>query len=128
MLNEAGVDGILYRNAVPDFSPVSRAEVEIDYMLGGNGATGNKARDLNFQQANAKLAEKLNESPQLAQAFGMEAGNIKVSDIEKYRVKNDLTWHELNDGRTVQLVPSEINSSFGHLGGVGEINAGIYKK
>lgn len=58
----------------------------------------------------------------------MEAGNIKVSDIEKYRVKNDLTWHELNDGRTVQLVPSEINSSFGHLGGVGEINAGIYKK
>lgn len=128
MLNEAGVDGILYRNAVPDFSPVSRAEVEIDYMLEGNGATGNKARDLNFQQANAKLAEKLNESPQLAQAFGMEAGNIKVSDIEKYRVKNDLTWHELNDGRTVQLVPSEINSSFGHLGGVGEINAGIYKK
>ena len=33
LLNEAGVDGILYKNAVPDFSPVSRAEVEIDYML-----------------------------------------------------------------------------------------------
>lgn len=55
----------------------------------------------------------------------MEAGNIKVSDIEKYRVKNNLTWHELNDGKTVQLVPSEINSSFGHLGGVGEINVGM---
>lgn len=128
LLNEAGVDGILYRNAVPDFSPVSRAEVEIDYMLGGIGADGNKARELNFQQANARLVEQLNESPELAQAFGMEAGNIKVSDIEKYRVKNNLTWHELNDGRTLQLVPSEINSSFGHLGGVGEINAGLYKQ
>ena len=128
LLNEAGVDGVLYKNAVPDFSPFSKAEVEIDHMVGGNGANGNKARNLNFQQANSKLAEQLNESSELAQVFGMEAGNIKASDIEKYRVKNDLTWHELNDGRTLQLVPTKINSSFGHLGGVGEINAGIYKK
>lgn len=43
-------------------------------------------------------------------------------------MKNNLTWHELNDGRTLQRVPSEINSSFGHLGGVGEISAGLYEQ
>ena len=29
--------------------------------------------------------------------------------------------------KTIQLVPSEINGKFGHLGGVGEINAGAFK-
>ncbi|AHC43906.1 conserved protein of unknown function [Bacillus velezensis] len=27
----------------------------------------------------------------------------------------------------MQLVPTKINSEFGHLGGVGEINAGAFK-
>ncbi|MCX2822932.1 HNH endonuclease [Bacillus amyloliquefaciens] len=40
--------------------------------------------------------------------------------------KNKLTWHELNDVKTMQLVPTKINSEFGHLGGVGEINAGAF--
>ena len=41
-------------------------------------------------------------------------------------MKNKLTWHELNDGVTIQLVPTEINKG-GHLGGVGEINAGAFE-
>ncbi len=128
LLKDAGVGGVTYKNGVPDFTPFSKAEVEIDHMLGGKGTMGNKARDLNFQQANSKLAKELNNSSELAKSFGMEPGNIKPSDIEKYRVKNNLTWHELNDCKTIQLVPSEINSSFGHLGGVGEINTGAFIK
>jgi NAD+--asparagine ADP-ribosyltransferase len=31
--------------------------------------------------------------------------------------------HELNDVKTMQLVPTEVNSDIGHLGGIGEINA-----
>ena len=38
-----------------------------------------------------------------------------------------LTWHELNDVKTIQLVPTEVNGKFGHLGGVREINAGAFK-
>lgn len=128
LLDEVGVDGVLYKNAVPDFSPFAKAEVEIEHMVGGKGANGNKAKNLNFQQANSKLAEKLNKNPELANKFGMQAGNIKPSDIEKFRVKNDLTWHELNDTKTMQLVPMEINNTFGHLGGIGEINAGAYER
>nr|WP_246438630.1 HNH endonuclease [Listeria portnoyi] len=128
LLKDADVEGVYYKNGVPDFSPFSKAEIEIDHMHGGKGSMGSKARDLNFKQANLKLVEQLNKSPELAKSFGMEAGNIKPKDIEKYRVKNKLTWHELNDTKTMQLVPSEINRSFGHLGGVGEINAGAVIK
>lgn len=42
-------------------------------MLGGKGAKGNTARDYNFKQANERLADQLNNSPELANQFGMEA-------------------------------------------------------
>ncbi|MGG0656875.1 HNH endonuclease [Rummeliibacillus pycnus] len=127
ILDKAGIDGIEYKNAVPDFSPVSKAQLEIDHMNGGTGSrNGNRARRSNFAQANEKLAEQLNKSPELAKQFVMTPGNIRAGNIEEYRLANNLTWHELNDGKTMQLVPSVINSKFGHLGGVGEINAGAY--
>ncbi|NLL05737.1 MAG: HNH endonuclease [Clostridiaceae bacterium] len=127
ILDESGIDGIEYRNAVPDFSPVAKAQFEIDYMLGGIGGNGGKARLNNFAQADEKLANQLNESPELAHKFGVKSGKITAKDIQIYRDKNELTWHEVNDCKTIQLVPSKINSTFGHLGGVGEINAGAFE-
>ena len=128
ILDESGIDGIEYRNAVPDFLPTAKAQVEIDYMLGGNDSKlGSKARDENFAQADIKLAKQLNKSPKLAHNFGMKSGGIKSIDIKNYRKKNKLTWHEVNNCKTIQLVPSKINSTFGHLGGIGEINAGAFK-
>ncbi|RJG14927.1 HNH endonuclease [Paenibacillus thiaminolyticus] len=127
ILDEAGIDGIQYKNAIPDLSPVANAEVEIEYMLGGKGTYGGKARRENFIQSDQKLAEQLNNSPELARQFGMESGRISAKDIKVYREKNKLTWHELNDVKTMQLVPTNINSTFGHLGGVGEINAGAFE-
>ncbi|ATP40173.1 hypothetical protein CSE16_09005 [Solibacillus sp. R5-41] len=127
ILGQADIDGIQYKNAVPDFSPVAKAQFEIDHMVGGIGKNGTKARAINFKQADQKLAEQLNNSPELANKFGMTPGKIKAGDIADYREEYKLTWHELNDVKTIQLVPSEINSKFGHLGGVGEINAGAFK-
>lgn len=48
---------------------------------------------------------------------------VSVQDIVAWRKENNLTWHECNDTKTMQAIPSKINSVFGHLGGVGEINA-----
>ena len=48
-----------------------------------------------------------------------------ASDVRKYRKSNGLTWHEMNDLKHMQLVPSEVNATFGHLGGCGEYNAMI---
>ena len=126
ILDEAGIEGIQYKNGIPDFSPVSKAQFKIDHMLGGNGKRGTDARRANFAQADQKLADKLNVSPEMAWEFGMEPGGIKARDIERYREKYKLTWHELNDVKTIQLVPSVINNKFGHLGGVREINAGAF--
>ena len=128
LLDEVGIDGIEYRNAVPDFSPTAKAQVEINYMLGGTGNYGGKARKANFDQSDQKLADQLNNSPEFAKQFGMESGNISSRDIKKYREINKLTWHELNDVKTMQLVPTEINRDFGHLGGVGEINEDYIKQ
>lgn len=95
-------------------------------MLGGTGKRGTDARRANFAQTNQKLAEQLNNSPELAQQFGMESGRITAKNIDKFRIDNNLTWHELNDVKTIQLVHSSINSTFGHTGGIGEINAGAF--
>lgn len=49
ILDEMDVKGIQYKNGVPDFSPVSKAQMEIDRMYGGTGSKhGNKARRSNF--------------------------------------------------------------------------------
>ena len=96
-------------------------------MLGGKWDLGGKASTNNFVQSDHKLADQLKNSPELARQLGMGTGGITARDIEKYRSKNKLTWHELNDVKTVQLVPTEINGKFGHLGGVGEINAGAFE-
>jgi hypothetical protein len=119
ILDAAGIEGIQYKNGVPDFSPVSVAEVEIVNMNKGRyGKLGN------FRQADQALADKINESPELSAKFGLPSGNVEFSDIAKYRSDKNLVWHELNNVKTVQLVPSEINDTFLHLGGVGEINRG----
>ena len=63
-------------------------------------------RKANFRQAPEFLAREL--------------GKIR-REIVKFRKENKLTWHEINDMTSMQLVPSIINSKFGHLGGVSEV-------
>lgn len=71
ILDEAGITGIHYKNGIPDFSPVAKAQVEINYMLGGKSVYGGKARRTNFTQSDQKLADQLNGSSELAKQFGM---------------------------------------------------------
>lgn len=118
IFDEVGIDGIKYRNAVPDFSPVSKLELDgIDMTNGRTGANGT------YNQANNLFAKMLNDSPELAAEFGMFPKNGKkfsASDVSRYMSANKLTWHELNDLTTVQMVPTKVNSVFGHLGGISE--------
>ena len=118
ILDSAGIDGIEYKNAVPDFSPVSKMELDgIDMTSGRTGANGT------YSQANNKLAQMLNDSLDLAKDFQITPKNGKTftgTDIKNYMKENKLTWHELNDLTTVQMVPTKINSTFGHLGGISE--------
>lgn len=100
ILKEFGIDGIEYKNGIPDFSPVSKGTVEIDFM------SSDRYSNLgNFRQADIALAKLRGCSPE---------------EIQKWREENGYTWHERNDMKTMDLIPREINSTFGHLGGVSE--------
>jgi RHS repeat-associated protein len=99
-----GKNGIGYKNAYPDFSPTSAGKVEIPNMT--------TSRSSNFAQADKALAEQLGKTP---------------SEIKNWRIENKYTWHEVQDLKTMHLVPTPVNAKFGHMGGVGEINAGMTK-
>ena len=96
-LREAGADGIEYENCIPDFSEVSKGDVKIDLM--------SEDRSKNFRQADQKLAGEKGCSPR---------------EVADWREQNGYTWHECNDKQTCQKIPSSVNKTFGHLGGVSE--------
>ena len=102
-LEKHNVNGVEYRNGMPDFSPFTVGEVKIEI-------TSN--RKFNFKESDEKLA----------QIWSQRDNKVWTSkDIENWRKVNVYTWHELNDMETMQLIPSIINTPiFKHFGGVGE--------
>ena len=61
-----------------------------------------------------------------AEQWNAEARDGKTDwtarDVANWRRENHYSWHECNDRKTCQLVPTKVNDYFGHLGGVGECN------
>lgn len=104
-LDAANIDGVDYKNGCPDFSPYSKGEVHIPNMSSERYSTmGNKG---NFEQADAALAK-------------LRGNGCTPRDVANWRKANGYTWHECNDMKTCQKVPSVINKVFRHLGGVSE--------
>lgn len=107
------VTQITYRNGVPDFSPFEEAQVNIPNM------TDN--RKLNFGNADEVLAEYWSKIKYKGKSW-------TPREISEYRTNNKLTWHEMNNMESMQLVPYDVNNTFGHLGGVSEYKAMIGQK
>lgn len=101
--------GINYIDGIPDFFDVAEYTVVIDnmseYRLGAGG---------NFEQANAKVADEWNQEGRMGRY------DWKARDVELWRTKANLTWHERNDMKTMDLVRNEIHSNCKHLGGCAE--------
>lgn len=106
ILAEYGLDGIVYKDGIPDFSEVSESTVEIDNM------TENRAE--NFKQCDEKCAEQWNKEGRDGRT------DWTARDVAQWRKENGYSWHECNDMKTCDLVPTKINDYFGHLGGVSE--------
>ena len=104
------VKEISYKNGIPDFSNYSIRQVKISQM------TNNRAS--NFRQADELLSEYWSK-------IKFEGKTWNPRDVANYRTNNGLTWHEMNNMETMQLVPTEVNGTWGHLGGVGEYNTMI---
>lgn len=104
-LKEANVDGVNYKDGCPDFNPFSKGEVEIPSMSPDRHTTMGKPG--NFEQADTALARQRGDG-------------CTARDVANWRKANGYTWHELNDMKTCQKVPSSINKVYGHLGGASE--------
>ena len=109
ILNEYRIDSIKYEDGIPDFSKTSESTVEIDNMT--------EKRQANFEQCDQKCAEQWNEKGR------DEKTDWTAGDVKQWRRDNNYSWHERNDMKTCDLVPTKINDFFGHVGGVSE-----YKK
>lgn len=106
--NGTKVSKITYRNAVPDFSPFQEAQVTIPSMT--------NSRSRNFSQADKALAEIWTKGQHNGRSW-------TARDVEAYRTSNNLTWHEMSNMESMQLVPRQVNQTFTHFGGVAEYNA-----
>lgn len=88
---------ILFKDNLPDFSEISKGEVEI--------ADFTDNRDSNFDQADEKLAKQWECTPE---------------DVAQWRKENRYTWHECIDCKTMELVPTEVHGNIPHIGGISE--------
>lgn len=104
------VTKVTYKNAVPDFSQFQKAQVKISNFT--------NSRSKNFRQADRVLAEYWSK-------IKYEGKTWTRADVETYRSDNYLTWHEMSNMESMQLVPHDVNQTFTHFGGVAEYNAMI---
>ena len=110
ILKNYGFDGIDYKDGIPDFSKVSESTVEIDNMTDNRDTPP----DSNYEQCDEKCAEQWNQEGRDGKT------DWTARDVADWRRENGYCWHERNDRKTCDLVPTKINAYFGHLGGVSE--------
>lgn len=96
---------VTYKNGIPDFSPHAIAEVKIPDMT--------NSRPKNYRQADTALAKYWTK-------IKHDGKSWTARDIEAYRKNNNCSWNEMNNMESMQLIPTEIHSKFGHFGGVAE--------
>lgn len=97
IMDQYGFDSITFHKGEPDFSEISKGQVEIDDFT--------DSRDSNFDQADEKLAEQKGCTPE---------------EVAKWREENKYTWHECRDCKTMQKAPTEVHGNISHSGGVSE--------
>ena len=88
-------EGIPFSHGEVDFSEVGKGSVEIEDFSDDRGA--------NFDQADEALALQRGCNPE---------------EVAQWRKENHYTWHECNDCKTMQKVPSEVHGNIPHSGGI----------
>jgi len=96
---------IPFRNGFPDFSEWSWDEVEISDM------TGEDTRD--FAQADEEYARK--------RGWLKKNGEPNKAESYRYRKDNRLSWHHVEDGVTMMLVPEKLHGNIPHTGGAATV-------
>jgi len=98
------LNGVPFKDGYPVFSEIAESTVTIDDF--------SSDRDINFAQADRAGAEQWSKIEKDGQT------DWKASEVNAYRKENNLTWHECEDMKTMELVPSEVHGNIPHQGGV----------
>lgn len=109
ILQKFKMDGVTYKNAIPDFSNCSEQTLKIDHMTENRRGIGN-----NFDQCDHRCAEIWSNVNKDGKS------EWTPRDVQQWRQEMEYSWHERNDMETCDLIPTKINDYFGHLGGVSE--------
>ena len=114
-LSAYGLDGINYKDGVPDFSKCADTTVRIDMTANRlSGGYGEQRVIGNFEKADTECAKQWN-------ALLRDGRNDWTArDVYNWRKDNNYSWHECSDTRTCQLVPQDIHDVCLHPGGVME--------
>ncbi len=117
-LTQYGLDGVEYKNGIPDFSKCAEESVEIDmtenrYSNSADGVIGN------FEKADTECAKKWNAEQK------DDRTDWTSRQVETYRQRNRMSWHECPDQKTCQLVSRDIHEFFGHSGGISECKRSV---
>ncbi len=99
LTNYYGINVIEYRNSQVNFNPVAEISFDMENNM-------RPSRRYNFDRADEMLANYL---------------GVNLDTVIYIRETGKYTWHEMNDGKTIQLVLSSINSTFGHVWGISEL-------
>jgi hypothetical protein len=100
------LNGIPFKDGYPEFSKTAESIVKIDDF--------SLDRDINFAQADRAGADQWSKAEKGGRA------DWKPSEVNAYRKGNNLTWHECEDMKTMELVPSEVHGNVPHQGGIAE--------
>lgn len=146
VIAQYGQDSVEYTNGEAQFSPFTGHEspygyldcnVQIGHMTTdrqnptweyGDRRPAGTSHDVNYdlgnfaQADNALVDQAIERNPSLIEGLSpdeiasLKAGMAK--EIESWRTSSGLTWHECQDGVTMQLVPTAIHDACRHSGGV----------
>ena len=109
-------NGIRYKIGFPDFSNGSKATVGIDKLV--------VKRPINFGKGDSILAQQVRNGkaePSIVRSLkrmGVNPKYVTKGDISRFRRKFNLTWHEHQNGHTLQLIPKELHGTIPHRGGI----------
>ncbi len=120
-LNKCGMEGVEYKDGVPDFYFLSEATVEIPDMTEHRGNTRPDGKPGNYEQAYKTLANKFNNEEKDGRT------DWTTRDVQAWAKKHpelhdgqNLSVHENSDMKTCELIREDVHLFFKHIGGCAE--------
>ena len=119
-----GKDSVDYHHREPDFTPFEQSfrKEDIEQFIKEKYSDRSGISVLSDHPGHVDIDKMgINRNDTYGQATAMVADRLGIDKkiVADYMSEKNLTWHECGDRKTIRAIPTEINSVFGHTGGIG---------